>query len=455
MKFLNLLPRTEETCFLTEHLEILPDRNHYITDDDLAAVLPHCPNIETAILTGVSDLSDRTVTLLARETEHLKAIDLSGCQQISNVSIFELSSQATSLESIKLNNLPSITDPAISSLTLSLAHLTVLELCNSPFLTASSVRDIWSFARKLTKLRLARCSHITDKGFPTVLVSAPPSAGLSFKEVRAESSTRSLRRKGKLPMRGSAIPGLPSSSDLFHLDDVQPQQRPLSWLDIIPPLVLPAHHLFEDLRHLDLSYCFKLTDNAIAGIVAHAPKIQQLFLTGCVELTNRSLESIAKLGMWLDVLNLGHVEKITDLGVVNLVRACTRLKSVDISCKFLLDFSLLCSEKRLLIMVSVCSKLTDLSVLELSALQHLRRLSIVGLQETTDNAILFLAEHTPTLKRLHVSQCPRISLEAIHTMIAKLPNLEHLSASGLPSLKRIGVQRFSDVAPSVGNACVN
>ena len=76
----------------------------------------------------------------------------------------------------------------------------------------------------------------------------------------------------------------------------------------------------------------------------------------------------------------------------------------------------------------------------------------MGLQETTDNAIFFLAEHTPTLRRLHVSQCPRISLEAIHILIDKLPNLEHLSATGLPSLKRVGIQRFSDVPPSVSKA---
>ena len=317
----------------TETLEILPRRHHSITDDDLAAVLPYCFNIEIANFTGVSDLSDRSITLLARTTEHLKVIDLSGCQQVTNISILELSSQATSLESIKLNNLPSISDPSISSLTLSLAHLTVLELCNCPLLTASSVRDIWSFARKLKRLKLARCPHITDKGFPISDEPTPTSAGFSFKEMRIEPSTRSLRRKGKLPMRGDAISGLPSVSELFHLDDVQPQQRPLSWLDILPPLTLPPHHTLEDLRHLDLSYCFKLTDSAIAGIVAHAPKLQELFLTGCVELTDKSLESIAKLGLYLDILSLGHVEKVTDLGIVKMVRACTRLKSVDISCK--------------------------------------------------------------------------------------------------------------------------
>ncbi|CAL1700188.1 unnamed protein product [Somion occarium] len=416
MKFTNLLPRTSETCLLIEHLEILPNRKHGITDDDLASVLPNCPNIETAILTGVPDLTDRTVIILVRAANNLKELDVSGCQQVSNVTIFELASQATALESIKLNNVPSITDPSISALTLSLAHLSVLELCNSPFLTASSARDIWTFARKLKKLRLARCSQLTDKGFPSVS-SSHGEVDTGIRSAKAAKAKTNVFQEDIIPNS--------SSSDYFHLSEVHP--RPTSWLDILPPLSLPPHHILRDLRHLDLSYCYKLTDNAIAGAVAHAPKIQYLNLTGCVEMTDKSLESISKLGQSLDVVSLGHVESVTDKGVVTFARACPRLKSIDLS---------------------FCSNLTDMSVLEIGTLTHLRRLSLVGLHALTDNALLFLAEHTPTLMRLHVSQCNQLSLEAVHTLISRLTNLEHLSASGLPSLRRLGVKRFSESAPS-------
>jgi len=120
---------------------------------------------------------------------------------------------------------------------------------------------------------------------------------------------------------------------------------------------------------------------------------------------------------------MAHVSKITDTGVVRLVRACTRLRSVD---------------------VNFCSNLGDLAVLELATLPSLRRLSLVQLRKLTDNAVYFLAEQTPTLERLHLSHCDGLSLDSIHHVIGKLPELVHLSATGIPALTRPGVERFSE-----------
>ncbi|KAI0082534.1 RNI-like protein [Panus rudis PR-1116 ss-1] len=379
MLYRNQLP-SDAARYTVEQLEFQPNIDHGITDDVLANILADCPNIQGASLSGIPDLTDRTVILLARSASSLREIDLSGCQQITNLSIFELASQATSLEVVKLNHVVTLTDPSISALALSLPHLITLELSHLPFITASSVRDIWTFARTLRKLKLARCPQITDKGFPSI--STEPSADMH-------------RFAG-------------------------------SWLDILPPLILPSHHILEDLRTLDLSFCYKLTDQAIAGIVRHAPKIQQLYLAGCVELTDNALRNVAQLGHFLEVLSVAHLEKITDRGVTLLVRDCPRLKSVDIS---------------------YCLQLTDLAITELGSLPFLRRLSVISLHNLTDNAIFFLAEHAQNLARVHLSQCPQISLEAFQAMIKKLVKLEHVHACGIPSLKRVGIKRFSKVAP--------
>jgi len=120
---------------------------------------------------------------------------------------------------------------------------------------------------------------------------------------------------------------------------------------------------------------------------------------------------------------MAHVSKITDIGVVRLVRACARLRSVD---------------------VNFCTNLGDMAVLELATLPSLRRLSLVQLPQLTDNAVFFLAEHTPTLERLHLSHCDGLSLDSIHHAIRKLPELVHLSATGVPALSRPGVERFSE-----------
>ena len=116
-------------------------------------------------------------------------------------------------------------------------------------------------SRQLRTLRVARCHQLNDKAFPS-----------------------------------SLGPDMPNFS---HEKPLPP--RPTTWLDELQPLTL--HHTAHNLRVLDLSSC-NITDDAIEGIVAHAPRIQSFILSGCTALTDRSLESISKLGPHLDVLML-------------------------------------------------------------------------------------------------------------------------------------------------------
>src|ERR1700709_1429715 len=90
-----------------------------------------------------------------------------------------------------------------------------------------------------------------------------------------------------------------------------------------------------------------------------------------------------------------------------------------------------------------------MSVFELASLHSLRRLSLVRIHKLTDIAIFALAEHATGLERLHLSYCDRLSLEALHLLLRKLDRLQHLTATGVPSLRRRGVDRFSEIPPSV------
>lgn len=151
-----------------------------------------------------------------------------------------------------------------------------------------------SIHRKLRTLRLASCHSLTDKAFPS-------------------------------PVLGD---NLISS----RTDDEKPlPHRPITCLEILPPLILPQKA--ENLRVLDLTAC-NITDDAVEGIVSHASRIQTLILTSCTQLTDRALESIARFGSHLDVLILAYVSNITDRGLVKLARECTNLRCVDVACKF-------------------------------------------------------------------------------------------------------------------------
>ena len=220
--------------------------------------------------------------------------------------------------------------------------------------------------------------------------------------------------------------------------------RPTTWLEQLPPLIL--RHSADNLRVLDLTLC-KITDDAIEGIVVHAPKIQTLMLSGCTLLTDRSLESICRLGDHLDVLMLARVSNITDKAVVKLARSCVNLRCIDIACESF--YIIVFYSHSLTLICKVCRNLTDMSVFELAELHSLRRLSLVRVHKLTDIAIFALAEHAVGLERLHLSYCDHLSLEAVHLLLRKLDGLRHLTATGIPSMRRKGVQRFSEPTPSV------
>lgn len=331
MQLVDSLLATEGSCEALESLDFRADAEQGIgtTDDDLARLFPHCPNLHTAKLAGIDDLSDRTLVILAQITNNLRYIDISGCRQLTDIGVLELASQANRLEVVKLNGIPGLTDPSISALVRSLPRLAELDAADLPLLTSHSVRDIWTFGKKLRKVRLCRCSHLDDKGFP--IPFGPLPSTLSPKTLHVPVIPgQFLQQLGLDIIQGeeTALAEFSSTSN-----------RASSWLEAIPPLILPAHHTLEHLHTLDLTQCKRITDAAVGGIVTHAPRLQHVHLAGCLLLTNSALERLCTLATHLETLTISHAEKITDPAIMDLVRSCPRLSVIDVSCKLVASLS--------------------------------------------------------------------------------------------------------------------
>lgn len=272
-----------------------------ITDEEIASVIPSCVNLEVVQLSGIGDTSDRTIAILAATATRLRGLDLGGCSRITDEGVLELAAKCTTLEWIRLSGVPGVTDSAISALVKSCPRLSELELDSCQALTAMSIRDIWTFTRRLRRLKLTRCKQLTAHAFPALV---------------DENTSVPYWQSTPGDEKGS----LAGSTTLF------------------PPLILPPAYSPDNLRVLDLGYCTKITDDAMAGIISNATKIQTLTISGCAHLTDKTIDSICTLRENLEVLAMAHVSKITDTGVVRLVRACTRLRSVDVNCESSIPF---------------------------------------------------------------------------------------------------------------------
>ncbi|KAJ6515725.1 hypothetical protein C8R45DRAFT_888759 [Mycena sanguinolenta] len=380
----DLRDRTFTILARCERLERLTLVNcDHISADALNQVLPCFANLVAIDLTGVVNTTNTAIVGLATAATRLQGINLAGCKRVSDRGILALAAHCPLLRRVKLSGLEQLTDRSVSALALSCPLLLEIDLNHCKLITDISIRDIWTHSSHMREMRLSHCPELTDAAFP-----AP---------IKTDSS-------------GVEAPN-PFPSTAANTDD-------------LPPLML--NNTFEHLRMLDLTACALVTDDAVDGIIAHAPRIRNLVLSKCGLLTDRSVENICKLGRYLHYLHLGHAAKITDRSVRTLARSCTRLRYIDFA---------------------NCVLLTDMSVFELSALPKLRRVGLVRVNNLTDEAIFSLADRHATLERIHLSYCDQISVMAVHFLLQKLHKLTHLSLTGVPAFRQPELQRFCREPP--------
>lgn len=307
MTFLDRFAFDEETCANLRILELINPSDHNLTDDDLAKILARCPNLEIATFCGLTDLSDRTLVVLASTSTALKSLDISGCKDVTDIGVLQIAAGLTSLEILRMNGLATLKDPAVSAIVRNLARLTELELSDCALLTARSVRDIWFYSRKLCRLTLARCPQLTDTAFPHPSSTVVPPA-----------------------RRNSPAQGSSAIEPLTALDPNRstPRNKSPNWLEELPPLTLTPRQSFKDLVYLNISGCPKVTGTALSGVLMYAPRLRHLDISRCTSLSP-ALERGSHIARFISP----HVPAISDANIVALLRVTSRITTIDLSCK--------------------------------------------------------------------------------------------------------------------------
>ncbi|TFY74638.1 hypothetical protein EWM64_g9378, partial [Hericium alpestre] len=384
---------------------------HDITDQ-IFARLAQCTRLERLTLVNCNALSDEVLARTVPAFTQLVAIDLSGVTDVSDLTVNAIAKNCHKLQGINLLGCRKLTSESIVALAEGCPMLRRVKLSGVDQLTNEPVS---AFAQKtplLLEIDLHNCKNITDAAVRDLWVHS--------------HHMREMRLSQCIELTDSAFPAPPMSREAPPTEYVFPT---LKTMDDFPPLRLKRP--YEHLRMLDLTNCANVTDDAIEGIISVSPRIRNLMLAKCSALTDRSVESICKLGKHLHYLHLGHATSITDASVKELARSCQRLRYIDLA---------------------NCFQLTDMSVFELAALQKLRRIGLVRVNNLTDEAIYALGDRHATLERVHLSYCDQISVMAIHFLLQKLQKLNHLSLTGIPAFRRPELQQFCREPPAEFNS---
>ena len=149
-------------------------------DERLTEAFAQCPQLELVALSGVPDITDRAIVILAHKATKLQGLDLSNCVLVSDVGILEIAARCIDLQWLQLAGLVGLTDPSISAVAKSCPRLEEIDVCGLPLITPSPVRDLWSFSKYVSSLRPGTTLRLTHSQETTI--PSPGTLSLAYRQ---------------------------------------------------------------------------------------------------------------------------------------------------------------------------------------------------------------------------------------------------------------------------------
>ncbi|XP_044463127.1 EIN3-binding F-box protein 1-like [Mangifera indica] len=279
-----------------------------ITDVSLEAIGKGCANLKQMCLRRCFLVSDNGLLAFAKAAGSLESLQLEECNRVSQSGIVGvLSNCATKLKSLTLVKCMGIKEMAMESpMPVPCNSLRSLSIRNCSGFENASLAMLGKLCPQLQHVDLSGLCGITDLGILPLMESCE--AGL----VKVNLS-RCLNLTDEVVSALARLHG--ETLELLCLDGC----RRITDTSLV---AIADNCVF--LSDLDVSKC-AITDSGVA-ILSHAEKLnlQVLSLSGCSEVSNKSIPSLKKLGKTLVGLNLQNCNSISSSLVTRLVETLWR-----------------------------------------------------------------------------------------------------------------------------------
>ncbi|XP_048863307.1 dynein regulatory complex subunit 6 [Brienomyrus brachyistius] len=407
-----------------------------VTDTTIRNLSRCCLSLQYLSLAYCRNFTDRGLQYLTtgKGCHRLVHLDLSGCTQISVDGFRDVAVGCSQLQHFELNDMPTIVDKCVLVMVSRCSSLNAVSFLDTPHLSDTAFKAIAEGCR-LQWIRIEGNSQMTDGSWRHLTRNCP---GLRFIHVVdcPQLSDASMRSIGSLKNLTSL-----SVADCRRMSDVGlryllegPPGPKLCSLNLSScervgdmSLVRLAQRC-SSLRHLDLSYCERLTDTGLEclGLLS---SLVSLDLTG----TNIQDQGLASLGSIAALRNLS-VSKcpwITDAGIEKLCEEARDLESLDLSHCLVLSNqtvkALCCSCRNLLALrVRGCPKMTDMAIQYLTGVSHyLRELDVSGCVHLTERTPKLLQRSCQQLACISMLYCTGIPKQAALLLRPRAQQWEH------------------------------
>lgn len=229
--------------------------------------------------------------------------------------------------------------------------------------TNSAMKIIARSCPQLGTLNVSWCSNINTKGLLHVIQSCERLKDLRAGEIQGfdnEDFARALFERNTLERLIMSRTDLTDQSLKVLMHGVSPDIDVLTDRAVVPPRRfkhLDLHHCTDitdagmkslahnvpDLEGLQVAQCWELTDDALIDVIRTTPRLSHLELEDVDNLTNNVLVELAKspCAQSLEHLNISYCENLGDMGMLQIMKNCPKLRSVEMDNTRVSDLTLM------------------------------------------------------------------------------------------------------------------
>lgn len=209
--------------------------------------------------------------------------------------------------------------------------------------------------------------------------------------------------------------------------------------------------LCSNLEELDLTGCIEIDDEGLKAIGENCPKLRRLNLSFCGKITGAGLQFLGQGCSDLNILNLSNTtDQIRDEDLEKLFQGCKKLKKFH----FIPSYSKI-TDKGLIALIENCP---DLRVLQMSAgltskgfmalvnggskLEFLSFSELYG--NITDEELELLLQGCPNLRDLDLSYFKKITNRSLKVLAKECRHMERLNLRGCKEISDEGLTALAD-----------
>ncbi|KAF3386152.1 F-box/LRR-repeat protein 2 [Penicillium rolfsii] len=229
--------------------------------------------------------------------------------------------------------------------------------------TNSAMKIIAQSCPQLQTLNVSWCDNVTTNALSRVIQSCERLRDLRASEIRGfdnKDFARALFERNTLERLIMSRTDVTDESLKVLMHGVEPAIDLLTDRPIVPPRRfkhLDLHHCSEitdaglkslafsvpDLEGLQVSQCPELTDDAIIDVIRTTPKLSHLELEDLESMTNSVLVELSRspCAQSLEHLNISYCENLGDTGMLQIMKNCPKLRSVEMDNTRVSDLTLM------------------------------------------------------------------------------------------------------------------